>query len=37
VGSSEEESDDGRKKKSQWKKKFSAPLRATGRRKEQIR
>ena len=36
ADSSEEESDDGRKRKSQWKK-FGAPIRATSRKKEQIR
>ena len=34
--SSEEESDDGRKRRAQWKK-FGAPVRATSRKKEQIR
>ena len=36
ADSSEEESDDRRKRKSQWKK-FGAPIRATSRKKEQIR
>jgi len=36
MDSSEEESDDGRKRKSQWKK-FGTPVRATSRKKEQIR